>query len=55
MKKQPFFKSKQLSEAEYHDIANDLKLIKVKAMKNIITLGDDGDKFYILIKGAASV
>ena len=55
MKSEPIFYTKNLSPSDYRDIAIELKFQKCRAMNNIITYGEKGDKFYILFKGTASV
>jgi signal-transduction protein with cAMP-binding, CBS, and nucleotidyltransferase domain len=52
----PFFKErKELAHQDIKEIAANLKFEKRKMDKDVITYGDKGNKFYIIIKGVVSV
>jgi hypothetical protein len=52
----PFFKQRgELTYQDIKEIAANLKFEKRKMDKDVITYGDTGDKFFIIIKGIVSV
>ena len=56
LKEIPFFKErKELTGHDIREIAANLKFEKKKMDKNVITFGETGTKFYMIIKGVVSV
>jgi signal-transduction protein with cAMP-binding, CBS, and nucleotidyltransferase domain len=54
----PFFKYRDtgvITDQDSYEIASSLKFEKFKAGEKVVNFGDDGDKFYIILKGVVSV
>lgn len=54
----PFFKYRDtgvITEQDSFEIASALKFEKFKAGDKVVNFGDEGDKFYIILKGVVSV
>lgn len=51
----PFFKKYNLKPQEYNDIAINLQYAIRPPHANVITLGEEGDIFYMILKGECSV
>lgn len=44
-----------MTHEEFKEIAQVLKFEKINGSQNVITHGDNGNKFYIILKGVVSV
>lgn len=52
----PFFKQKkEIKEADYKELVQGFTLQKLKKGSIVFNYGDDGDQFYIILKGAVTV
>tara|TARA_B110000285_G_C15055044_1_gene579102 strand:+ start:123 stop:725 length:603 start_codon:yes stop_codon:yes gene_type:complete len=54
----PFFKYRDtgvITDQDSYEIASSLKFEKFKAGEKVVNFGDEGDKFYIILKGVVSV
>ena len=48
-------KCKELREKDFIDIASYLQYESFDGMKEVVKYGDDGHKFYIILKGVVNV
>jgi hypothetical protein len=50
-----FFKKQNLKPYEYIDIAYNLGYLKQPMQSSVISIGEEGDSFYIILTGSCSV
>ena len=56
LKSSPFFKNQNIKEnQELNEIANSLNYQYVTANESVFRYGDEGDRFYFLLRGKCSV